>query len=77
MGIDPTVSQHEIGSVTQLSYGTGGYKTLVGAFSVITNLRMDLFEALLRTHCTALATRSEQSCQCPDIQTPFSVQYKS
>ena len=25
-------------------------KTLVGAFSVITNLRMELFEALLHTH---------------------------
>ena len=25
-------------------------KALVGAFSVITNLRMDLFEALTRTH---------------------------
>ena len=28
MGIDPMVSRHEIGSPTQLSWGTGGYKTL-------------------------------------------------
>ena len=27
-------------------------KALVGAFSVITNLRMELFGALLDTHCT-------------------------
>ena len=27
-GVDPTVSRREIGSATQLSYGTGGYKTL-------------------------------------------------
>ena len=60
MGVDPTVSQREIGSVTQLSQGTGGLvsivsysrpslmeKALVGAFSVITNLRMELFEALV------------------------------
>ena len=37
MGVDPTVSQREIGSS-------------VGAFSVITNLRMDFFEALLAGH---------------------------
>ena len=42
MGVDPTVSQREIGSATQ-------EKALVGAFSVITNLRMELFEALLDT----------------------------
>ena len=26
--VDPLVSRHEIGTPTQLSYGTGGYKTL-------------------------------------------------
>ena len=31
-------------------------KALVGAFSVITNLRMELFEALAATHCSWLAT---------------------
>ena len=61
MGVDPTVSQHKIGSATQRSLGTGGLVSIVsysrpsfmiiasrtqfhvvGAFSVITNLRMDL-----------------------------------
>ena len=32
-------------------------KDLVGAFSVITNLRMDLFEALLGTHQQAIRAR--------------------
>ena len=56
MGVDHTVSQHEIGSASQRSKGTGGLvsivsysrpslmiiasRTLVGAFSVITNLWM-------------------------------------
>ena len=31
-------------------------KALVGAFSVITNFRMELFEALAATHCSWLAT---------------------
>ena len=28
MDVDPTVSRREIGTPTQLSLGTGGYKTL-------------------------------------------------
>ena len=32
-------------------------KALVGAFSVITNLRMELFEALLGTHQQAIRAR--------------------
>ena len=54
MGIDPTVSQREIGSVMQLSYDNcvavkavvvafNKEKALVGAFSMIMNLRVDLF----------------------------------
>ena len=33
-------------------------KALVGAFSVITNLRMDLFEALISTYMASTATGS-------------------
>ena len=44
MGVDPTVSQCEIGSAKVAAFNQE--KALVGAFSVITNLRMDLFEAL-------------------------------
>ena len=48
------VSRHENGTLTRRSKSTGRRaelvlnqkKVLVGAFSVITNLRMDLFEAL-------------------------------
>ena len=48
--IDPTASQHEIGSATQRSYGTGGLVSIVSyscqslmIIELITNLRMDLF----------------------------------
>ena len=34
-------------------------KVLVGAFSVITNLRMELFEALLPTHNTHVVARGD------------------
>ena len=34
-------------------------KALVGAFSVITNLRMELFEALLTTRATAAQRRRD------------------
>ena len=36
-------------------------KALVGAFSVITNLRMELFEALLNTATTAAVSEAEVS----------------
>ena len=54
MGVDPTVSQREIGSATQKSQGTGGLafnqeKALVGAFSVIVQLVVEPME-----HYTAL-----------------------
>ena len=50
-------------------YANNQEKALVGAFSVITNLRMDLFEALLHTltrprlHTTALETPSKAELQ--------------
>ena len=43
MGVDPTVSQHECLIVVA---AFNQEKALVGAFSVITNLRMELFQAL-------------------------------
>ena len=33
-------------------------KALVGAFSVITNLRMDLFEALVHSHAAGLMVQN-------------------
>ena len=39
-------------------------KALVGAFSVIANLRMELFEALVSTLCTIAKTLHWSSC-CP------------
>ena len=44
MDVDPTVSRHEIGT---LIGAFNQEKGLEGAFSVITNLRMELFEALI------------------------------
>ena len=56
MGFDPTVSQREIGSVKHSVLNVKAVvaafnqeKALVGAFSVITNFRMELFEALVHT----------------------------
>ena len=46
MDVNPTVSRHEIETLFGALYQE---KALVGAFSVITNLRMELFEALLVT----------------------------
>ena len=59
MGDDPTVSQHEIGSATQLSWGTivaafNQEKALVGAFSVIAQPvvePMDRIAALVQGPC--------------------------
>ena len=55
MGVDLTVSQHEIGSATHT-------KVLVGAFSVITNLRMELFGALVHTVHSRNLDNSVQLC---------------
>ena len=47
-------------------------KVLVGAFSVITNLRMELFEALLYTVSTYPGTAGTPSGSCPTSTTASS-----
>ena len=47
MGVDPTVSLHNsVLNVKAVVAAFNQEKALVGAFSVITNLRMELFQAL-------------------------------
>ena len=51
-------------------------KALVGAFSVITNLRMELFEALDHTHLVTPSSRSRRAadmvvaCTVPGVSRP-------
>ena len=49
-------------------------KALVGAFSVITNLRMDLFEALLLTVLPLLLTSDRHLGRGPTLDTAADVQ---
>ena len=63
MGVDPTVPQSEIGSAS-----------LVGAFSVITNLRMELFQALVTTHLLTLPRHLATKLQAGVAGTIISLQ---
>ena len=46
-------------------------KALVGAFSVLTNLRMQLFEALVRIQNTLSSAAEWQSAEAPEVACPL------
>ena len=63
-----TVSRHEIGGVSNVKAVVAAFnqeKALVGALSMITNLRMELFEALVHSkHQLPAQTALPALCVC-------------